>query len=57
MIAPHGGEARFDPAFDVRILATVDRCHGNLAQAARALGMPRTTLRDRVRVLRGEPRR
>jgi pSer/pThr/pTyr-binding forkhead associated (FHA) protein len=54
---PQDGVGGIDPELDVRILATVDRCRGNLTRAASALGIPRTTLRDRVRVLRGEPRR
>ena len=31
------------------IMSVVERCNGNLAAAARELGMPRTTLRDRLR--------
>jgi transcriptional regulator of acetoin/glycerol metabolism len=57
VLTPQGADARFDPALDVRVLATVDRCAGNLARASRELGIPRTTLRDRMRVLRGDPRR
>jgi DNA-binding NtrC family response regulator len=57
VLAPNAGEQRADAELDLRLLATVDRCRGNLTRAASALGIPRTTLRDRLRVLRGEPQR
>jgi len=41
---------------DRELLATVARHGGNLTLAARAIGMKRTTLRDRVRVLRATAR-
>jgi transcriptional regulator of acetoin/glycerol metabolism len=31
------------------LVELVDRCDGNLSAAARALGVPRSTLRDRLR--------
>ena len=42
---------RREPVSDETIRETLTRCEGRVAAAARALGIPRRTLRDRVRTL------
>ena len=48
-----GSALRRTPTVSFELEEVMRRCHGNMSAAARALGIPRTTLRDRLKRIEG----